>query len=227
VLALETIRIILDEQGNYPLGADAVNSLDFVYDMNANAYSSDFDNWLLSGAVFSSMNPNIVDGLWLYYRDMGGKPFAEKFFMPQQPAYIGEITPILDSVNSYGSDASHTLFAALVSAAHGTDLSATFAGDYNYPIIQSFFDYTYEILLPIMYPYICGDADGSGAVDIDDVVYLIAYIFSGGPAPEPLATGDADCSGAIDIDDVVYLIAYIFAGGPAPCDPSGDGVPDC
>jgi hypothetical protein len=72
-------------------------------------------------------------------------------------------------------------------------------------------------------PYICGDANGSGgdpAVDIDDVVYLINYIFAGGPAPEPVEAGDADCSGGdvpIDIDDVVYLINYIFAGGPAPC----------
>lgn len=76
-------------------------------------------------------------------------------------------------------------------------------------------------------PVVCGDADGSGAVDIDDVVYLIAYIFSGGPPPEPLASGDADCSGDVDIDDVVYLIAYIFSGGNAPCDPDGDTVPDC
>jgi uncharacterized protein (TIGR02145 family) len=34
-------------------------------------------------------------------------------------------------------------------------------------------------------PYVCGDADASGGIDIDDVVYLIAYIFSGGPAPDP------------------------------------------
>ncbi|MBU1319715.1 MAG: M6 family metalloprotease domain-containing protein [candidate division Zixibacteria bacterium] len=66
--------------------------------------------------------------------------------------------------------------------------------------------------------FVPGDADGSGAVDIDDVVYLIAYIFSGGPVPDPIGSGDADCSGAIDIDDVVYLIAYIFSGGPAPGD---------
>jgi hypothetical protein len=66
-------------------------------------------------------------------------------------------------------------------------------------------------------PYICGDADGSGEVDIDDVVFLIAYIFSGGPAPDPLAAGDADCSGEMDIDDAVYVIQYIFSGGPAPC----------
>ena len=75
--------------------------------------------------------------------------------------------------------------------------------------------------------YICGDVDGTGAVDIDDVVYLIAYIFSGGPAPSPLESADADCSGGIDIDDVVYLIAYIFSGGSAPCDTNGDDVPDC
>jgi hypothetical protein len=65
--------------------------------------------------------------------------------------------------------------------------------------------------------YVCGDADGSGTVDIDDVVSLIAYIFSGGPEPVPYASGDADCSGAVDIDDAVWLIAYIFSGGPQPC----------
>jgi len=73
----------------------------------------------------------------------------------------------------------------------------------------------------------CGDADGSGAVDIDDAVFLITYIFGGGPAPDPLAVGDSDCSGAIDIDDVVVLIEYIFAGGNPPCDVDGNGHPDC
>jgi hypothetical protein len=33
-----------------------------------------------------------------------------------------------------------------------------------------------------------GDADESGAVDIDDVVYLIEYIFAGGPPPEDACT---------------------------------------
>jgi hypothetical protein len=70
-----------------------------------------------------------------------------------------------------------------------------------------------------------GNANGSTeepTIDIDDVVYLIAYIFSGGPPPTPYpsASGDANCSceePAVDIDDVVYLIAYIFSGGPPPC----------
>jgi hypothetical protein len=75
--------------------------------------------------------------------------------------------------------------------------------------------------------YTCGDADASDDVDIDDVVYLINHIFSGGPEPVPYMSGDADCSGAVDIDDVVYVIAYVFSGGPEPGDPDGDGIPDC
>jgi len=75
--------------------------------------------------------------------------------------------------------------------------------------------------------YICGDTDSSGGVDIDDVVYLINYIFGGGPPPNPLAAGDVDCSGGVDIDDAVWLINFIFGGGNAPCDVDGDGIPDC
>lgn len=65
--------------------------------------------------------------------------------------------------------------------------------------------------------YTCGDADGNSIVNISDAVYLIAYIFGGGNAPNPLLAGDADCNGIINISDAVYLIAYIFGGGSAPC----------
>jgi len=62
-----------------------------------------------------------------------------------------------------------------------------------------------------------GDADNSGAVDISDVVYVIAYIFSGGESPDPIEAGDANCDGSCDISDAVHLIAYIFSGGAPPC----------
>jgi len=75
--------------------------------------------------------------------------------------------------------------------------------------------------------YVVGDANGSGDIDIDDAVHLIAYIFAGGPAPDPTEAGDADCTGGVDIDDVVYILTYVFSGGPEPGDPDGDGVPDC
>jgi hypothetical protein len=76
-------------------------------------------------------------------------------------------------------------------------------------------------------PFLCGDVNATGEIDIDDCVYLLGYIFSNGPAPMPVESGDADCSAAVDIDDVIYLINFIFVGGNAPCDPDGDAVPDC
>lgn len=65
--------------------------------------------------------------------------------------------------------------------------------------------------------YLCGDADGDGLANISDVIYLIQYIFAGGPAPEPPAVADVDCSGMPDISDAVYIIQYIFNSGAAPC----------
>ena len=88
-------------------------------------------------------------------------------------------------------------------------------------------DLNHPIHITVYRPFLCGDADASGEADIDDVVYLINFIFSGGPEPEPYESGDADCSVGVDIDDVVYLINYIFSGGNAPCDIDGDEVPDC
>lgn len=63
----------------------------------------------------------------------------------------------------------------------------------------------------------CGDADGNTIISISDAVYLVAYVFAHGPAPDPIDLGDADCSGVVNISDAVYLLSYIFGGGPAPC----------
>ncbi|HSG99550.1 MAG TPA: PKD domain-containing protein [candidate division Zixibacteria bacterium] len=67
--------------------------------------------------------------------------------------------------------------------------------------------------------YVCGDADGSGSVNIADVTQLLGFIFSGGPSPAPPEAGDADGSGSINVGDATYLIARIFAGGPDPVCP--------
>ena len=65
--------------------------------------------------------------------------------------------------------------------------------------------------------FLAGDADGNGNITVSDAVYLINYIFNGGPTPSPILSGDTDCSETVTISDAVYLITYIFSGGPAPC----------
>jgi len=61
-----------------------------------------------------------------------------------------------------------------------------------------------------------GDITGDGQINAGDVVFLINYLFIGGPAPQPLSAGDINGDCAINSADVVYLINYLFVGGPAP-----------
>ena len=61
-----------------------------------------------------------------------------------------------------------------------------------------------------------GDANGDRTVTVADVIYLINYLFKGGPEPQPVQAGDADCNGVPNVSDVVYLINYLFKGGPQP-----------
>jgi hypothetical protein len=68
-----------------------------------------------------------------------------------------------------------------------------------------------------------GDANGDGAVNVGDAVYVIAYVFKGGPPPTPYAicSGDANCDCSVNVGDAVYIIAYVFKGGPPPCECTG------
>ena len=64
--------------------------------------------------------------------------------------------------------------------------------------------------------YKCGDVDGSNAVNILDVSFVVSYLYKGGPAPHPSVEADVDHSGSINILDVGYTISYLYKGGPAP-----------
>jgi hypothetical protein len=64
--------------------------------------------------------------------------------------------------------------------------------------------------------WVFGDANGDGIVDVADVVYLINYLFTEGPPPEPMAAGDANDDCVVDIADVVYLLNYLFLEGDPP-----------
>jgi len=62
------------------------------------------------------------------------------------------------------------------------------------------------------------DYDPADQIDISDLVYLVDYMFTGGPAPVCFEEADMDCTGGIlDIADLVYLVDYMFNQGPAPC----------
>ena len=70
------------------------------------------------------------------------------------------------------------------------------------------------------------DMDGGDVIDISDLVFLVDYMFTGGPPPtcaeeanidgSCCASGSSESLSDIDISDLVYLVDYMFNGGPAP-----------
>jgi hypothetical protein len=62
-----------------------------------------------------------------------------------------------------------------------------------------------------------GDVDSSGEINISDAVYLISYIFGGGPAPASVDAGDINCDSKVNISDAVSIISFIFSGGAGSC----------
>jgi hypothetical protein len=75
-------------------------------------------------------------------------------------------------------------------------------------------------------PYARGnvDYDPGDNIDISDLVMLVDYMFTGGPAPECWEEANIDGSApdgdpaSIDISDLVMLVDYMFTGGPQPAD---------
>ena len=78
--------------------------------------------------------------------------------------------------------------------------------------------------------YIRGDANSDGTLDLSDGVYILQFLFLGGPGLECPESGDVNDDDKGDLSDAVFLLQFLFLGGariPAPhpdpgVDPDGD-----
>jgi len=79
-------------------------------------------------------------------------------------------------------------------------------------------------------PFVRGDADLSGEVNVSDAVQILEHLFRGGARPACPDAADVDDSGKIAITDAVRLLGHLFRGEaplPAPYpDPGQDTTPD-
>jgi len=80
-----------------------------------------------------------------------------------------------------------------------------------------------ELIVELCCPDCCrlrGDLNHDGVIDIADLVYMVDWMFAGGPPPPCPKEADLNGDGVVDIADLVYLVDYMFTGGPAPapCD---------
>ncbi len=119
------------------------------------------------------------------------------------PANFILITDVIDGYGGqrYNGGCDLSIFAGGQSSAIGSGTSTNF-----------------KLYAGFIYPTIvkCGDANADGALSVSDVVYIINYLFKGGPPPMPWEAGESNCDGNVSVSDVVNLINYLFKGGSPP-----------
>lgn len=79
-------------------------------------------------------------------------------------------------------------------------------------------------------PFLRGDSDANGDVNLTDAITTLNYLFLGGPVPPCEDGADADDSGGLDLTDAIATLMFLFLGGdplPPPFpDPGADPSPD-
>lgn len=85
--------------------------------------------------------------------------------------------------------------------------------------------------------FVRGDSNADGRIDIADAVYVLQWLFQGGPEPPCLEAADVDDVPTMtpghdsDVSDAIYVLQYLLLGGPRPpgpfpacgSDPGGGG----
>jgi hypothetical protein len=67
---------------------------------------------------------------------------------------------------------------------------------------------------------LCGDANNDGRLNVGDGVFIITYIFRGGPPPYEDKCADANNDYRLTAGDAIYLINCLFRSGDCPdCSP--------
>ena len=64
-------------------------------------------------------------------------------------------------------------------------------------------------------PFIRGDSNGDGTINISDPSATLNWLFLGGGDPPCLSSTDANKDGSINISDPTYTLRFLFLGGAA------------
>ncbi len=212
-IALAAMEEVLADLSTYPLGNDAAVSLQTRLDDHVNSYLQARLNWLSGGAAFNAIDPDIADGIWFYHK-LGVPHFADRFFLPLQPLMIEHLGEVLCQVQAGDDDAKHTFFAALMSAAAGTDLYAWFADMYHYPLVQPLYESALTAFAGIIAQRECpGDFDRNGSSDALDLA-VFAEDFGKTGCGGTSCNGDFSADGDVDGSE---LATFILKFGRTDC----------
>jgi hypothetical protein len=68
-------------------------------------------------------------------------------------------------------------------------------------------------------PFLRGDSNADGEVNLSDAVSVLSFLFQAGDRPTCMRAADSSGNGAVSISDAVYLLLHLLLGGPSPPPP--------
>jgi hypothetical protein len=191
-----------------------------------------------SGAIVTPLGcKDIRNSEYLYPQDGWGWQDSQLYRLVTTPLVPATVVDNPDSV----LDRSVVLTAGMIPASANPN-DTTWQGEFiliealirtDLDDLKYHFALTRTVLIPELndasvfskiFP-ICGDVNGDGKVNVNDIVYLINYLFvpNSPPPPWPMKRADVNNDGKVDVNDVVYLINWLFVPGSPP--PVCPGVP--
>ena len=72
-------------------------------------------------------------------------------------------------------------------------------------------------------PFVRGDPNEDGIVDMSDAVFILNHLFLGGIMPPCRPVMDVNGDGGLDLGDPIHMLTYLFQQGEPPTTP----FPDC
>jgi hypothetical protein len=94
-----------------------------------------------------------------------------------------------------------------------------FDADDGYQSGTALGDYVVKQHLRKLTPFIRGDANRSGDLDLADSIWILNELFIGGPSTKCAAAADCNGDGKRDVSDALHGISFQFLGGPPPAPP--------
>ncbi|MBU8932398.1 MAG: hypothetical protein KOO62_00175 [candidate division Zixibacteria bacterium] len=219
-------------EGSDSTGGQVVDPLGegCIYWWSARAYDGyEYSNWSVSQRIYIDGTPEAPTSPQANFPpDTGGMPVFEMLtnFMWSK-SYDGDpfdtvrykleiaVDPAFSFVNTTDS---------ILTTEYSVEDSLTFGTHYWWRVTAWDTDglSTVSWNTPDFWTWELGDLDHSHEVNVGDLTFLVAYLFTGGTAPYPLFITDIDGNCTVNIADLTYLVAYLFTGGPDPaigCEP--------
>jgi glucose/arabinose dehydrogenase len=188
---------------NPPVTCDTAGLIDPVAE-----YTHDDGLAVVGGHVYRGSAVPELEGIYLF------GDFSEDFSTTGRIFYIDmdgdrsdirevelpdDFSPFNRFVYGFGEDESGELY---VTTAVSTDPTATTGEVFR--------------IVPAGCCTLRGDVTADGSVNVQDLTFLVSFLFSGGNAPACTEHGDINGDSATNVQDLTYLVSFLFGGGAAP-----------